>query len=267
MAYLHCIITIFNVIPACVPPYRNSWWFKKHLVTHTSTVEIRENGIIPTLPCQLRHQTQQFFSNLYCRQTHSCCAHTMFLKRHTFQTSHPVDHMKISTHPEEPLHFLRPTRPTVHCLCGHYFIRKKAQLLMILPRSNLGEGGGMETSVWPKCRPLFSGYTLSIIWGSWNRITLVKQKLESLQVSVFFADNVRTVGIILNEFSLKEWLLQRAFKNPMVRCEWRGRRMCWPHIIHPHTSSNHCSTAGWLTNPGKLSQSLWLVSWSWGKSS
>lgn len=46
-------------------------------------------------------------------QTHSYYAHSMFLKRHTFQNSCPVDHMKISTHPKEPLHFLRTSRPTV----------------------------------------------------------------------------------------------------------------------------------------------------------
>lgn len=73
-------------------------------------------------------------------------------------------HMQISTHPEEPLHFLWTSRPTMLHLCGHLLARKKnAMWLRILLRSILGYKGGMETRGGLYFQ--FPQYCQCIIWG------------------------------------------------------------------------------------------------------
>ena len=95
--------------------------------------------------------------NTLTTHTHT---HNVSQQTHTLKNSHPVHHMQISTHPEEPLHFLRTSRPTMLHLCGHFFTSEKAQWLTILLRSILGEGGRNGNKCVAQRRPLFSGYTL-----------------------------------------------------------------------------------------------------------
>lgn len=190
---------------------------------------------------------------------HTCCFRT-----DTLENSHPVHHMQIATHPEEPLHFLRTSRPTMLHLCGHFSTSEKAQRSAILLRSILG----WRWRSGHKWRPLFSAYTLLQI----HNLFWLSRSQESHRC-VFSADIKRslceTLDVLRETLSGKKkngnyWLFfcevdrkQRPFKKNPQPCE--DSRMCWPHFVHPHPRSNHRAPASLLANPAKLSQSL--VAW------
>lgn len=153
-------------------------------------------------------------TNVRQHQTHLLCTHTQCFWTDTLENSHPVHHMQIATHPEEPLHFLRTSRPTMLHLCGHFSTSEKAQWSTFLLRSILG----WRWRNGHKWRPLFSAYTPLQIHnfqgggGSWNWIILVKQKPGKSHRCVFFL-------LILREPCVKPWMCSGR------RCQGKKRRL------------------------------------------
>lgn len=133
---------------------------------------------------------------------HTCCFRT-----DTLENSHPVHHMQIATHPEEPLHFLRTSRPTMLHLCGHFSTSEKAQRSAILLRSILG----WRWRSGHKWRPLFSAYTLLQI----HNLFWLSRSQESHRC-VFSADIKRSLCETLDV--LRETLSGKKKKTATTGC-------------------------------------------------
>lgn len=131
-------------------------------------------------------------NNLHKRFNQTSIAHARTLKN-----SHPMHHMQISTHPEEPLHFLRTSRPTMLHLCGHFSTWKK--------RSVVDDSAEIYSGWWRgngnKWKPLFSGYTLLSIhnFGALETGLLWFSRSQKKPTSLFFL-------LILRELWVKPWV-------------------------------------------------------------
>lgn len=120
--------------------------------------------------------------------THSVSANTL-------RSSLPMYHMQISTHPEEPLHFLWTSRPTMLHLCGHDRARKKRSVV----KDSAEIYSGLQRRNGNTWRPLFSGSTILSIHNLGVLETGLLQCRRSQNPQVcFFADIKRALGETLS---------------------------------------------------------------------